>query len=76
MSIDLSWIFGKQQPMQGGAPQLPVGGGDDMEGKGSGNDDGSRGESKWTGFDPTGLERAAAAVRDLEKSCTRFICLG
>jgi ATPase family AAA domain-containing protein 3A/B len=61
--LDFSWLFGKQQPMHGGPPVS----GDKPEGSGS-DEDGSRGERKWTGFDPTGLERAAAAVRDLEKS--------
>ena len=69
--MDLSWLFGKQQPIAGGPPQLPTGdasSGDNGKGGSSGGDEG--GDKKWSGFDPTGLERAAKAVRELEKSST------
>ena len=71
----MSWIFGvnKPTPMGDSPPMLPVppaGGGDD-----GGKDDGKKdskeakvGKAVWQNFDPTGLERAAKAARDLEKS--------
>lgn len=53
--------------MAGGAPQLPIAEGDKQKGSLDGAETRER-EKKWTGFDPTGLERAATAVRELEKS--------
>jgi hypothetical protein len=59
-------------------PQLPIppsGGGEDGGGKDKG-DKGDKTEKKgkgsgkavWQSFDPTGLERAAEAAKELEKS--------
>ncbi|XP_048417342.2 ATPase family AAA domain containing 3 [Stegostoma tigrinum] len=74
----MSWIFGlnkgSQQSGSGDTgsslppvpPALPPAGG----GGGGGNDgsDRDRHKDKWTNFDPTGLERAAKAARDLDSS--------
>ena len=43
------------------------GGGGGNEGKGGGGGEKEVGK-KWVGFDPTGLERAAKAARELDKS--------
>ncbi|XP_020392086.1 ATPase family AAA domain containing 3 [Rhincodon typus] len=69
----MSWIFGlnkgSQQsgsgdtgsPLPPVPPALPGGGGND-------GSDRDRHKDKWTNFDPTGLERAAKAARDLDSS--------
>ena len=45
------------------------GGGGGNEGKGGGGGGGEKEVGKkWVGFDPTGLERAAKAARELDKS--------
>jgi hypothetical protein len=75
----MSWLFGmnKQPPYPGGPPQYPPppGGsdsGDNETGGGSDGDgakDGKGGKPPvWANFDPTGLERAAQAARELDKS--------
>ena len=54
--------------MQGAAGSGEVGGGGggrEGGGGGGGKDDVGK---KWVGFDPTGLERAAEATRELDKS--------
>ncbi|KAK3740943.1 hypothetical protein QZH41_017792 [Actinostola sp. cb2023] len=73
----MSWIFGVKKddpPPPAFPPQLPIppsGGGD---AGGGGSDKGGDGKDKgpgkpvWTSFDPTGLERAAKAAKELEKS--------
>lgn len=79
----MSWLFGvnKQPAPPGPPPQFPppTGGGgntDSSSGAGSdgGNDGGKDGKGGkppvWANFDPTGLERAAQAARELEKSST------
>uniref|UniRef100_A0A8C5Q1F9 ATPase family AAA domain containing 3A n=1 Tax=Leptobrachium leishanense TaxID=445787 RepID=A0A8C5Q1F9_9ANUR len=64
----MSWLFGlnKGQPDPGSIPGLPVPpappGGD-----GDGGDK-NKPKDKWSNFDPTGLERAAKAARDLDQS--------
>ncbi|XP_020616979.1 ATPase family AAA domain-containing protein 3-like [Orbicella faveolata] len=71
----MSWIFGvNKPPPPGEGPPLipgapPGAGGDD----GGGKDDkpeneGSKAAPVWRSFDPSGLERAAKAARELEKS--------
>ena len=72
----MSWLFGVNK---GGLdppiiPPFPPTGGGGGQGPG---DDGSKDESKdppkaWSNFDPTGLERAARAARELDKSRKRF----
>lgn len=70
----MSWLFGVNKPPPPGEepPLIPgsPGGGDQGGEDGGGKDD--TGESKtapvWRSFDPSGLERAAKAARELEKS--------
>ncbi|XP_043531734.1 ATPase family AAA domain containing 3 [Chiloscyllium plagiosum] len=72
----MSWIFGlnkgSQQPGSGdtGSPVPPVPPALPPAGTGGGSDgsDRDRHKDKWTNFDPTGLERAAKAARDLDSS--------
>ena len=48
------------------------GGGDSASGEGGGKGEVGK---KWVGFDPTGLERAAKAARELDKSGTvNIVC--
>ena len=70
----MSWLFGVNKPPPPGEepPLIPgsPGGGDQGGGDSGGKDD--TGDSKtapvWRSFDPSGLERAAKAARELEKS--------
>ena len=70
----MSWLFGVNKPPPPGEepPLIPgsPGGGDQGGEDGGGKDD--TGDSKtapvWRSFDPSGLERAAKAARELEKS--------
>ena len=77
----MSWLFGmnKQPPYPDGPPQYPPppGGGDSgnnpsgagSDGGSDGGKDGKGGKTPvWANFDPTGLERAAQAARELDKS--------
>ena len=77
----MSWLFGvnKQPPYPGGPPQYPPppgggDGGDSPTGAGGDGSDGGKDAGKggkppvWANFDPTGLERAAQAARELDKS--------
>lgn len=80
----MSWLFGIKGPKgEGTGPPLPLppaqpgaeGGGD----RGAG--DRQSPKDKWSNFDPTGLERAAKAARELEHSreCAGWaweVCLG
>ncbi|XP_072036434.1 ATPase family AAA domain-containing protein 3-A-like [Amphiura filiformis] len=77
----MSWLFGVNKPPPE-APQIPTlpesfsalsGGGGDGGKKGGGDgdkksDQNSAPFSNWSNFDPTGLERAAKAAKDLDKS--------
>lgn len=67
----MSWLFGIKGPKgEGTGPPLSLppaqpgaeGGGD----RGAGDRPGPK--DKWSNFDPTGLERAAKAARELEHS--------
>lgn len=67
----MSWLFGIKGPKgEGAGPPLSLppaqpgaeGGGD----RGAGDRPGPK--DKWSNFDPTGLERAAKAARELEHS--------
>ncbi|GCB77681.1 hypothetical protein scyTo_0020020, partial [Scyliorhinus torazame] len=69
----MSWIFGLNKGSQQGSgdtgspllptpPALPPGG------SGGDGSDRDRNKDKWSNFDPTGLERAAKAARDLDSS--------
>ncbi|XP_028393868.1 ATPase family AAA domain-containing protein 3-like [Dendronephthya gigantea] len=77
----MSWLFGvnKQPGYSGPPPQFPPPtGGDDGNdnspgaGSGEGKDGDKNGKGGkppvWANFDPTGLERAAQAARELDKS--------
>ena len=77
----MSWLFGmnKQPPYPDGPPQYPPppGGGDSANNPtgagGDGGSDGGKGGKGgkppvWANFDPTGLERAAQAAKELDKS--------
>ncbi|XP_030041508.1 ATPase family AAA domain-containing protein 3A [Microcaecilia unicolor] len=61
----MSWLFGvnKGPPVPGGPPSLPPP--PDVGGSG---DPGDKPKDKWSNFDPTGLERAAKAARELDQS--------
>jgi len=65
----MSWLlgrFGSQQPDQ--PPPTDAGGGIPSSGAGGSNPPPTEEGKKWVGFDPTGLERAAKAVRELDTS--------
>lgn len=73
----MSWIFGLNKDQEVPQPQSfeqavgAAGGGGSDGGKDDGGDkkDKSSGSySNWSNFDPTGLERAAKAAKDLDKS--------
>ena len=74
----MSWLFGVNKPPSPGEgpplfPTSPSGGGDQSGGDGEKRDekrekDESKGSGIWRSFDPSGLERAAKAARELEKS--------
>lgn len=76
----MSWLFGLNKgqqpevppglPAQPPPPTPPPPSG----GSGSGGD---KPKDKWSNFDPTGLERAAQAAKDLDKSrkCSQKACL-
>ncbi|XP_029434402.1 ATPase family AAA domain-containing protein 3 [Rhinatrema bivittatum] len=61
----MSWLFGvnKGPPVPGGLPSLPP-----PPDGGGGGDTGDKPKDKWSNFDPTGLERAAKAARELDQS--------
>ncbi|XP_072888006.1 ATPase family AAA domain containing 3 [Hemitrygon akajei] len=69
----MSWIFGlnKGSPPAGGdqaVPGAPAGPPPPPPPPGAGNDGSDRQKDKWSNFDPTGLERAAKAARELDSS--------
>ena len=70
----MSWLFGvNKPPPPGEEPPLIPGsprGGDQGGGDDGGKDDTGDGKTApvWRSFDPSGLERAAKAARELEKS--------
>lgn len=72
----MSWIFGvnKPSPPREGPPLIsgdpPGAGGDDGGGEkdDKSENEGSKAAPVWRSFDPSGLERAAKAARELEKS--------
>uniref|UniRef100_A0AAA9ST42 ATPase family, AAA domain containing 3A n=1 Tax=Bos taurus TaxID=9913 RepID=A0AAA9ST42_BOVIN len=67
----MSWLFGiKGSKGEGTGPPLPL---PPVQPGGEGSGDGGAGDrpgpkDKWSNFDPTGLERAAKAARELEHS--------
>ena len=80
----MSWLFGMNKtPPPTEAPQIPTlpegfnplggaGGDGGKQGDGGGDkkksDQNSAPFSNWSNFDPTGLERAAKAAKELDKS--------
>ncbi|XP_033097761.1 ATPase family AAA domain-containing protein 3-B-like [Anneissia japonica] len=74
----MSWLFGvKKDPVPAEFSQLPqlpdgltlpggAGGSDD--GKKGGGDEAKKVAGSWSNFDPTGLERAAKAAKELDRS--------
>lgn len=66
----MSWLFGVNKPPSEplppppGAPPPPPGPGEGGDAGGSGG----KTKDKWSHFDPTGLERAAKAARELDQS--------
>lgn len=65
----MSWLFGwgKGSGSPPAEEQTPAAPGDGAGGAPGGQGGGKPGD-KWSNFDPTGLERAAKAARDLDKS--------
>ena len=74
----MSWLFGVNKPAPPGEgppliPGAPPGAGDQSGDDGGEKDDkaeneGTKAAPVWRSFDPSGLERAAKAARELEKS--------
>lgn len=68
----MSWLFGvnKPSPPGEGPPLIPGSppGGDEGSKDENSENEGSKGAPVWRSFDPSGLERAAKAARELEKS--------
>lgn len=76
----MSWLFGvnKPPPPGEGPPLIPEPpGGGDGSGDGGGKAETSEGKPApvWRSFDPSGLERAAKAARELEKSGQRNLLI-
>uniref|UniRef100_A0A8C2Z8S1 ATPase family AAA domain containing 3A n=1 Tax=Cyclopterus lumpus TaxID=8103 RepID=A0A8C2Z8S1_CYCLU len=61
----MSWLFGLNKGQPEGPPGLPVQPSPPAGGSGGGGD---KPKDKWSNFDPTGLERAAHAAKELDKS--------
>uniref|UniRef100_A0A671M107 AAA+ ATPase domain-containing protein n=1 Tax=Sinocyclocheilus anshuiensis TaxID=1608454 RepID=A0A671M107_9TELE len=61
----MSWLFGLNKG-QSGAPVPPAPPPPPAGGSGSGS--GDKPKDKWSNFDPTGLERAAQAAKELDRS--------
>ncbi|XP_067826598.1 ATPase family AAA domain containing 3 [Heptranchias perlo] len=69
----MSWIFGLNKGSQPGPgdpalPPIPPPAASPPGGAGGDGSDRDRPKDKWSNFDPTGLERAAKAARDLDSS--------
>ncbi|MBN3322029.1 ATD3A protein, partial [Atractosteus spatula] len=62
----MSWLFGLNKGQPSPPPDLPVP--PPPPAGGSGGSGGDKAKDKWSNFDPTGLERAAQAARELDKS--------
>lgn len=74
----MSWLFGwgRGSGSQPPEEQLGSAGGADGAG-GAAGAGGDKPGDKWSNFDPTGLERAAKAARELDKSrvCIIYLCV-
>ncbi|XP_036415760.1 ATPase family AAA domain containing 3 [Colossoma macropomum] len=64
----MSWLFGLNRGQPEPPPDLPVPPPPPPPPGGSGGSGGDKPKDKWSNFDPTGLERAAQAARELDKS--------
>ncbi|XP_076857740.1 ATPase family AAA domain containing 3 [Brachyhypopomus gauderio] len=63
----MSWLFGLKKGQTDVPPDLPVPPPPPPPAGGSGSS-GDKPKDKWSNFDPTGLERAAQAAKELDKS--------
>merc|ERR1712168_195983 len=82
LTYKMDWLLGKQKPTQNFEQMLanagagdpgggnPGGGSPDggKSGGGGGGEDGPAAPKAWSNFDPSGLERAAKAARELDAS--------
>uniref|UniRef100_A0A8C1UQG6 ATPase family AAA domain containing 3A n=1 Tax=Cyprinus carpio TaxID=7962 RepID=A0A8C1UQG6_CYPCA len=65
----MSWLFGLNKGQSASPPDAPVPPAPPPPpGGGSGSGSGDRPKDKWSNFDPTGLERAAQAAKELDRS--------
>ncbi|XP_052445885.1 ATPase family AAA domain-containing protein 3-like [Carassius gibelio] len=66
----MSWLFGLGRGQSGTPPDAPVPPAPPPPpaAGGSGSGSGDRPKDKWSNFDPTGLERAAQAAKELDRS--------
>ncbi|XP_062401434.1 ATPase family AAA domain containing 3 [Sardina pilchardus] len=64
----MSWLFGLNRGQSEAPPEMPVPPPPPPPAGGSGGSSGDRPKDKWSNFDPTGLERAAKAAKDLDQS--------
>ncbi|RXN17202.1 ATPase family AAA domain-containing 3A [Labeo rohita] len=68
----MSWLFGRNKGQSGAPPDAPVPPvpppPPPAGGSGSGSGSGDKPKDKWSNFDPPGLERAAQAAKELDRS--------
>ncbi|XP_077429055.1 ATPase family AAA domain containing 3 [Vanacampus margaritifer] len=64
----MSWLFGLNKGQPEPPPGLPVPPPPPPPPAGGSSGGGDKPKDKWSNFDPTGLERAAQAAKDLDKS--------
>lgn len=64
----MSWLFGLNKGQPEVPPGLPVQPPPPPPPAGGSGGGGDKPKDKWSNFDPTGLERAAQAAKELDKS--------
>lgn len=64
----MSWLFGLNKGQPEAPPGLPVQPPPPPPPAGGSSGGGDKPKDKWSNFDPTGLERAAQAAKELDKS--------
>ncbi|XP_010773598.1 ATPase family AAA domain containing 3 [Notothenia coriiceps] len=64
----MSWLFGLNKGQPEAPPGLPVPPAPPAPPAGGSGGGGDKAKDKWSNFDPTGLERAAQAAKDLDNS--------
>lgn len=64
----MSWLFGLNKGQPEPPPGLPVQPPPPPPPAGGSSGGGDKPKDKWSNFDPTGLERAANAAKELDKS--------